>query len=340
MGSVSGLNGEREDLRSVLTATVIETPRYIERVYPGEIRVKHRVNLGFNVSGVLTELNAREGFEVKAGTLIAKLDPRDFQYQFDMARAAYLQNKLEFERQKGLFEDKVISQSDLDRVEVGYISAKAQFNIAKKALEDTELRVPFDGVIAKRYVENFSQILPKQDIVAIHDVGVLEVVAGLPENVIVKGTREDIISCTIQFDSLPDLEVEAKLSEFSVSPNPVTKTFTVVFEFVPPEGYNLFTGMSVSLHLKARLPESQGGFLVPSESVFTVNGEKSFVWVIPKDGGNPIKREIVVGKPIGENIQVTKGLGARELVATAGIFSLRENTAVRPVASNIMGLIQ
>ena len=325
-------------IRAVQSARVESMPPVEIRTFPGEIRTQRRVNLGFNVSGVLLELHADEGSKVKQGDLIAKLDPRDFQYRMDMAGASFLQNRLEYERQQGLFEDKVISQSDLDRIEVGYISAKAQYDAAKKALEDSEIRAPFEGIIAKRFVENFSQVNSRATVVTLYDTRVWEVVADVPENMIVTGTREDIEFIKVRFSNIPGLELDAKLSEFGIDPNPVTRTYTAIFQFPHPKVYNLMPGMSVLVEVGVKNDIPFSLCRVPTVSVITDDGEHDFVWVIPDQVGKPVKRAIKTGKLDGDWIEVIDGVVPGELVATAGVYSLNTEMQVRGVEVTIMGL--
>ena len=326
------------EIKPVPVVQAVSKADTTRRVYPGEIRAPRRVDLGFNVSGELEFLDAKEGRQVKQGELIARLDPRNYQYSVDMAEAGFTQSKLEYERQKELYGQRVISESVFERVKAGYISAEAQYNAARKALEDTEIRAPYDCRIAKRHVENYTQVNAMVPVVSLYDISVLEVTADIPESSIIKGQKDALQSITIKLASLPTAQIKAELSEFSISPNQATNTYQAVFQFLPPEGYNLLPGMSVSVVVELRDRSSSESVLVPVQSVVTDDGIHSYVWIIPGNGGKPEKRQIVTGSVIGGKIEALSGVNADEYIATAGLNALSSETEVRPVAADKIGL--
>lgn len=335
-----GVNATELQYKPVPTAVVLQSSNIQSRVFPGEVRVFRRVDLGFNVSGQLEFLNAVEGTHVGKGELIARLDSRDFQYRFDMVNASFRQSEIEYHRKQKLFEDAVISQSEFDRVEAAYHSAKAQLDIAKKALNDTSLHAPFDAVIAKRFIENFEQVSSKKTVISLHDIREIDVVINIPEALMARAQVENLRSIEVTFDADTTRAFPAEIREYRLSPNPVTRTYEVIVKLDSPESLNVFSGMSAMVAI-SQLDTTKNGeaLLVPIQSVFS-KGNSSFVWVVPEKGGNPEKRKVDVLAINGGMMEVFGDLVAGERVARAGVHTLSETLVVRPSREKKEGLTQ
>ena len=92
---------------------------------------------------------------VKQGDVVAKLDPTDFQIAVDNKQATFTRAEKDYERGKKLVKEGHISKRDFDGLEATFLSTRAEFNLAKQQLDYTELKAPFDGVIARRHIQSF-----------------------------------------------------------------------------------------------------------------------------------------------------------------------------------------
>ena len=68
------------------------------RQFPGGVRAKRRVQSAFSVPGLLEELHAQEGAEIRQGEILARLDPREYRHALDAAVARYLDSRQRFGR--------------------------------------------------------------------------------------------------------------------------------------------------------------------------------------------------------------------------------------------------
>ena len=124
-----------------------------------------------------------------------------------------------------------------------------------------------------------------------------------------------------------------------MSADPVTRTYDVVVKLNSPQDLNTYTGMTASVKVEFLNEEHENSVLVPIEAIFP-HQDKSFAWVIPTEGGTPEKREISMGAPAGEFIQILSGLSEGEQVAIAGLHVLSPQLQVRPSKPNQEGLGQ
>lgn len=329
-------------MRPIPTAPVITFADSQSRNFPGTVRASSRVDLAFNVSGQIIEAHLSEGTKVKKGDILARLDQRDFQHSYDAAKANALRLKKEFDRVKRLKKKQVVSQAEYDSAKSAHDMAQAELEIRKKALEDTILRAPFDGVIAKRYVQNYAHIKAKANIVSFKDISTIEVVVQVPERFVAQTSQDKVQSILVSFDADKSARYPGTLKEYSLQSDPITRTYEAVVAVQPPKSLNIFPGMTATVTVKVSADEQYAAtampMFVPIEAVFADGKGKSWCWVIPEDGGNPIKREVQLGVIHENGILVTSGLQPGELVAVAGLHSLRQEMKVRPSKANWEGL--
>ncbi|MEZ4886198.1 MAG: efflux RND transporter periplasmic adaptor subunit [Chitinophagales bacterium] len=137
--------------------TIIETVSASGKIYP-ELEIK----ITPDVSGEVVTLNIQEGDSVKAGQLLAKIDPEAYVSFVDRAEAAVksaqstlsntkarsLQAKVQmdnaqrvYNRNKKLFEEELLSQAEYESAEAQYESAKAEYQAALKNIEGGEYNI-------------------------------------------------------------------------------------------------------------------------------------------------------------------------------------------------------
>lgn len=341
----SGSHSTATARRPIPCAEAVPMHKPTIRLFPGTVRASQRVELAFSVSGLLTELNAQEGCRLNQGDLIARLDPADYQHAADMARATYADGKRAYERAAALKEDKVISEADYDRALAAVACAEADLRIKEKALTDTVLRAPFDGVISRRYVENHEHIQDKQPVVSFQNISRPEIVIQVPEGLAQRDFQNSLGGLQVRLKDENAKEtawMDAELSEFCMQSDPVTHTYEVVVRCNPAEGIRLLPGMAVTVKSSVMQRSADSAVSspvwIPLSAVWGGNHGETFVWVIPPSGGEPLRRSVTTGRIDDEGIEIISGLNAGELVAVAGLHGLHEQVPVRPMAKNAEGL--
>ena len=299
--------------------------------YPGKTRANRRVDLAFKVPGPLVELPVEEGQEVKKGQLLARILPRDFKINLDQARAQAINAERQYERYKELFVRKQVSKAEFDRYKASRDVAAAQLEDAQNALKDTYLKAPFDGIVAKRHVENFEEVQAKQPIVFFQDISKIEVLVDAPETVMATLRQGGKIEATASFAVAPDQKFPLTLKEFSTEADPQTQTYQVVLLMDRPEGINILPGMTATVTgQQASASDAASRIVIPAIAVMEDPQEKAFVWILKKDAMTVHKTEVTVGEMTGsDGILVLDGLEGGEQIVTSGIAKLQEGMKVR-----------
>jgi RND family efflux transporter MFP subunit len=201
----------KEVVRPVKVYTVQGGGGDTSMTYSGVTRANRRVDLSFKVPGPLVELPVEEGQALKKGQLIARILPRDFKIRLDEAKARAVNAERQYDRYKELYVRKQVSKAEFDRYKASRDVAAAQLEDAQNALKDTYLKAPFDGIVAKRHVQNFEEVQAKQAIVFFQDLSRIEVLVDAPETVVATLKREQKIDATATFAAAPDKQFPLEL---------------------------------------------------------------------------------------------------------------------------------
>jgi multidrug efflux system membrane fusion protein len=198
-----------EVVRPVKVITVVPSGAGSGLQFPGKVRADQRVELAFKVvGGRLIELPiaGKEGGYVKKGELLARIDPKDFETdlrnaegRLKEAEAALKLAKSQYARVQRIRKEDpgATSQAMVDKrreavnqAQGRIKSLKASVDNAKNLLSYTYLRAPFAGRIARRYVDNFQEVKPKQPIASLEDISRVELLIDIPENVMAVARAE------------------------------------------------------------------------------------------------------------------------------------------------------
>jgi len=165
--------GTRVSVEKVIKRTITQTVSA-----NGKIQPEKDIKISPYISGEVVELLVKEGDEVKAGDLLAKIDPEIYISAFDQSAAAlntqkaneanararlsqvtaqYENAKLTFERQEKLYNQNVISQAEYDQAKSSFQVAKAQVDAANQDIKASEYMVKSSEAAQKRAREDLSR---------------------------------------------------------------------------------------------------------------------------------------------------------------------------------------
>jgi RND family efflux transporter MFP subunit len=336
VGCDKGEQETPEIIRPVKMMTISAETAGGVREFPGQVRAAEEIQLSFEVSGRIIELNAREGRTAKLGELVAALDPRDFEAARDRELARSNAARADYQRNLALYERDAISLRDLEVVRRQFEVSEANLRQAEKSLEDTRLYAPFDGKIAGRLVEKQENVTAKQPVVIFHDDSSMEIRASFSETDFLRvrdlGTVQDMtdrLKPTVEIAASKGAPIDAWVKELRTTADPVTRTYDVVLGFDPPAATSITSGMTARVTIT--LAGTKGALLVPSSAIVSDAEHRSLIWVYDKATGAVHGREVVVGSLTGNDIEILSGLEDGETVAILGASNLTEGMKVRPL---------
>lgn len=331
-----------EELPRPVKAYVIGGDEVSEvRRLPARVYASQRAEVSFRVPGLIVELPVKEGDEVEEGQLLAQLDQKDYRTTVNDRKAKFDEAKANYDRGKELVKDGFISKMDFDRLESNFKTTRANLEQARLDLSYTSLKAPFDGQVAKRYVQKNEEVRKKQPIFAMQYTRQLDIKFDLPETLVLR-IRQEAGEEKVRDMEKPFAFVRfadggknypMQYKEIATRADQQTRTFEATFIMDTPADLTVLPGMTaqVDLDLVAIFGAADFEVTVPNTAVFADpdGGRDKLVWVIDLDTMTVHKRVVETGRLINNRILIESGLKAGDSVVTAGVHHLGEGEQVR-----------
>ena len=317
-----------------------------KRSFPGRAKASQEVNQSFRVAGPLIEFPVKVGDEVKAGDLVARMDPTDYitalrnlEGQLAREQARSKRAQADLVRLQNIYKEDpgATSETAIDRATqirdsaaASVRSIAASVDNARNQLSYTELKAPFDGVVVETYVDNFETVRPKQPILRILNPSSIEFIIYVPESLI--GYAPYVTAINVQFDALSAVKIPAVVKEISKEATRATRTYPVTLVMAQPEGIEILPGMAGTAAVESKLPEEDVfvGIEIPATAVFSGKDlSKSYVWVIDQDTMKINQREVQLGALAQRGTQISQGLKDGDWIVTKGVNSLKQDQLVK-----------
>lgn len=322
-------NSYQEIVRPVRVVTV-ESLGAMQKMYTGVVNAEEYSKLAFKVSGPLVQMNVDAGQKVKKGTVIAAVDPLDYNLQFEANKAAYITAKSQMERNKKLLAMQAISKQDYEIAEANYVKAQSAYETSQNTLSDTKLRAPFDGFVEEKYVENYQKVQPGESIIKLVNPNKLEVNFILPETN-VRLTREKM-RVDVEFDTYKGKWFTAEVKEV-VDASPDGSGIPVRLAITDPgfnrDRYNIYPGFSCKVSLSIDNTSGEG-YTVPLSAVFKdLKTNETSVWLYDAATETVRRQKIVTEQLLGvDDVLVTAGLKAEDVIVVAGVNYITDGQKV------------
>lgn len=336
--TLAACNGEAEQAETVVRTAKIEAVMPASapsrREFVGRVEARLSVDLAFQVPGRLANFPVSEGEVIPEGTLIAQLETQDFERALREAQVQLQQAQQNVERVRTLHERGIASDAALEEAETAYDLRAVALDMARQNLDYATLTAPFEGLVSRRLVDNFSTVAAGQPIARLQDISELRVAISVPESLIATIDREAEREVTARFPFLPDQRFELEYREIMTEPDQASQTYRVIFALPDDVPGNILPGMtaSVNVSLEAEASESPGAVIVPVSALSSTPEGTFQAWVYDPVTGTVSARDITTGPVSGSTLLVTSGLSAGDLIVTAGVNALHEGMAVRPMA--------
>ncbi len=338
LGACSRQEAVPEPVRAVRTVTVASGSAGGAHEYAAEVRARTETRLGFRVAGKLISRPAEVGQRVKAGQVLAQLDPADLKLQQDAAQAAlraaqsaYDLSAAEFKRYKELREQGFISALELERRDTALQAQKAQLDQARaqSAVQGNlaayaALTATAAGVVTGVDAEVGAVLAAGTPVVRLAHDGPRDVVFAVPEDT-VAGARALLGKAgaiRVRPWGLP-APVPATVREVAAAADPATRTFQVKAD-VGAAQVQLGQTMTVVVDL----PRRDGVIKLPLTAVMRQQGQTA-VWLLDRSAMTVKVQPVVVAGADGNEVLVASGLAAGATVVTAGVHTLTPGQKVK-----------
>jgi len=302
---------------------VTAAPHTTQHEFVGRVEAAQTVDVSFRVSGEVWELPVRQGQTLRAGELVAALDPVDFDLAVQEATVQRRLAEQDLTRKDALLRDRSIAQALADDARAQFDLSEIRLAQARKRQADARIVAPFDAYVTRRYVDNRTRVRDGEPIARLMDLTELKVVVSVPEElmatVLLNGRRP---SAAARFDFLPEASFPLRYLDHVGEANPVAQTFDVTFVMKPPEGLNILPGMTAAVRLE-RGTGSGTGLAIPASALVSDAEGGFFVWVVDPETWAVSRRTVRPGSPLPHGIAIEHGLADGDLIVAAGATQLQ-----------------
>jgi membrane fusion protein, multidrug efflux system len=315
------------ELAEVDVASVKE--RVLTRSLPlsGSMSPVVQATVKSKVSGEVEQVTVREGQDVRQGDVIARIDTRNMQAQYDRELAAVDKARADLDlavlnrdKNRSLLEQKYISQNTYEQTESAYAASVANFKLAeaqarmvKINLEDAVVRAPFSGTIATRLVQPGEKVSQDSSIVSLVDLRQMLLEAAVPAAEIPSVRIGQSVSFRV--GGFGDREFTGEVQRINPTTVEGSRAITIYIA-VPNVDRALKGGMFAQGQL---VIDSTTPVLSIPQMAARDEAGASFVYTL--EDGKIVRKPVTLGQRVkGQDfVEVREGLAAGERVIVADI---------------------
>ena len=304
---------------SVCVMPIDTTTNGMVRTYVGEVEEKTSLSLGFSAGGRVEKVLVHEGDNVRAGQLLVTVNTATARNAYNSAKAQLDQAEDAYKRLKKVYDQGSLAEVKWVEMLTTLEKARSLEQIAKKQLDECELRAPSDGVIGECRALAGETLLPNETAVTLLDMKQVAVVFAVPESEIKRVVVGN--AATIVIPALDDLTIVGKVSEKSMNPNPIAHSYKVKI-LLSNVNRTFLPGMVCKVYLNQ---SDHAGYVIPAQAVQT-RPEGLSVWTIHE--GKARRRPIVAAEYVADGVLVRDGLKVGDTIVTEGFQKLYNNAEV------------
>ena len=326
-----------EPVRAVRTLKVEAGTAQLERDYAAEIKARTESRLGFRVSGKLLMRPVNAGDAVRAGQVLAQLDPQDLRLGQEAAQAGVAAAQVQFElavadfkRYQDLRAQNFISAAELERRETTLKAAKAQLEQVKaqagvqiNQTSYSSLNAPASGVVTAVEAEPGQVLAAGTSVLRLALDGPRDAVFAVPEDRV--NELRALLNRAGAVRVVPwgsQEAVPATVREIAAAADPVTRTFSVKADI---GGAALRLGQTATVRIAQ---SGREGVVRLPLTALVEHKNQSAVWLL--EGSMKVRlNPVTVAGAEGNTVLVSAGLSAGDEVVTAGTHLLTPGQTVR-----------
>jgi len=338
---------KKYEIENVTTGTIEK-----KTVATGKVDPRNEILIKPQMSGIIAEVYKEAGDEVKAGDIIAKIKVipdmvslNSAESRVTRAQIAFDQTTKNYERDKKLYADKVISREEFEKTQLQYQNEKEELKTAKDNLSltrdgvsndktqvsNTLVRSTINGTILDIPIKAGNSVIQSNNF---NDGTTIATVANMSDMLFVGKLDETEVGkikvgmpLDITIGAIQDQKLIAKLEY--VSPKGKEETGAIMFEMkaavkVPK---NIFVRAGYSANAEIVFSRAENVLTIPESSV-DFRGDSAFVYILKtKEPQAFTKKLIKIGLSDGVKIEVKSGLTLKDKIRGAEILEKKEVAA-------------
>jgi len=276
------------------------------------------------VGGEVTRLLVEEGAKVRAGQVLAVLDGRQLRLQTAQARAQLAKIERDYRRQVELHDKGLVAAGAFEGLKYDLEQQRATHELAALQLSYTEIRAPFDGIVAERHVRLGQNLQSGAVAFRVTNPTPLRAQVFVPERELARLKPGQ--NASVLIDALGGRAFPARVTLVAPTIDTRTATFKVTLQVLDPKS-ELKPGMFARVGVV--FARKTDALIIPRAALVDTESRPT-VFIVENGKASP--RRITTGLTESGRLEVLSGLSGNEQVVVVGQNGLKSGLAVRVVS--------
>jgi RND family efflux transporter MFP subunit len=301
-----------------------------ERQFHGRVVPADLTRVSFRVPGKIAQLSVQSGQIVFAGQTLARIEDSIQKQVLADARAQYQLSKRQLERAESLHRRGSLTSAQRDQLQAGYRLAQANLRLAEAGLSYTEVKAPFDGIVADVDKELYEAVTAGETVVTLYRSDRTDVLVNIPDNLLTRVHQApDVTSmkADVVFSDIPGT-YQMSILKGSTARHPGTQSFQLWITMPAPE-VTLPPGLpaTITIDMQQAGFSAEEGFLVPLNALQARSSADGFqVWRY--EDGVVTPTPVQVSRMTQDGALILSGLQVGDLVVTSALSRLTPGQVV------------
>ncbi|MEH0021381.1 MAG: efflux RND transporter periplasmic adaptor subunit [Desulfobacter sp.] len=277
---------------------------------PGVAKPWIALDVVTEVKGKIVTKGVEEGARVEKGDILAVIDKRDYQHNFQSALASYETAVTNEKRYKALSKNQFVTQTQLDDASARVKTTRAAMDLAKLNLERCTIRSPMAGIVDRVFIEYGNFLDAGDPVVSILEMDRLKIEVGIPESDVAAVRKLSLFD--MSFDALGGKAVTGNYHYLYKTTDSLARLYNLEIRLDNPD-LQILPDMFARVTIVKNREEQ--GLAVPIYALVTKNKETG---IFIEAQGQVAFRPVTTGFQDGWKILVSQGLNPGENVVVVG----------------------
>ncbi|OIP38595.1 hypothetical protein AUJ95_06570 [Candidatus Desantisbacteria bacterium CG2_30_40_21] len=285
-----------------------------------ETQASKDITLSAETNGKVEWMKISVGDTIQQGQLIAKIDEQMAKAQLDVASANYNFALSNYERQKQIYDKKIISDQQFDAARTQMETAKAGLKLSQIQMKNTSIYAPFGGIVAATFVNENELTNIGRPVVRIVNLDTIKIVVPVVEKDITNLHIND--KTAIEITSIKNGQYNGSINKIGSVADPSSKTFPVEILVRNPD-HTIKAGMLSTI--KFTINRYNNVFVVPQDLI--VEGENS-KGIMTVSNNVVFLKKVEVTLPEKDKIAILSGISEGDKIIHVGHKSVSDGDCV------------
>jgi membrane fusion protein, multidrug efflux system len=305
----------------VITDTVKYEKMVAEFSVNGSFQPLREISIVSEIQGKIVSITAETGDKVQTGQVLASIDNELLKSQLELAKFNLEKAEKDKQRFEQLFKGDAATVQQYESAKQTLVNAQSAFTATRIQYDNSFIKVSFDGIVTKRYVEKGTYLQPGAPVFDMVEINKVKFLAKLTSDEVEKVQKGQLVKISV--DAYPGIIYEGKVNAMIIKSD-LSKRYDVEVEVMNRQdrlikpgmfGTGVFTGHSEEQVLAIQRKAITGSIKNPE--VFIVKGDS-------------VIAQSITSMPLNDKyIAVKQGLKAGDVIVISGQINLVNGSKIK-----------